>query len=240
MSDNVNYIHLVKNLYLIETVGDGNCMYHSILNAIDKTYRESGDDAYKSAESEVFRKMIKDKLFSTDWNHPPYTVWETSGRGSLLTNFVETMGAGFDPEETLKFMEKGFCDQPYYIFYIIANVIERNIVVLMKNKGAKWTTDKYLSTKPVSRCIIVYMDEYASSKKGDEVRRYYHYSTVAIEHEGKLSLDIGLSDEDIIHEPYDPDHTKLILTTADFEWLFFLREYSTSVPEINELLYKYR
>ena len=117
----------------IPALGDGSCMFHSILQAFNKTYIDSDN----REKQRIVRQVRNDLSDILDKKIGDSVCYDQLSRGSLKTF------SKYVPEASLKNMKtalKGSDWGDYRFLELLSNIFEIDIYVFDKNKGDLYNT----------------------------------------------------------------------------------------------------
>lgn len=156
------------NFVIIPTIGDGSCMFHSILQCFNKTYINSNIEG-KQAMCKIFRNDLAEVL---SYDIKGQRIYDSLSRGSL-SELSEVI-----PETSLVNMKKSLKSNEWgdiRFLELISNILDLNIIVLdFSKKDVYRTGDNELYIKKNRDTIFI-----ANINN-------YHFDTVGLEINGTI------------------------------------------------------
>lgn len=156
------------NFVIIPTIGDGSCMFHSILQSFNKTYIHSNREG-KQAICKMFRSDLGEVL---SYCIEGQKIYDSLSRGTL-SELSEVV-----PETSLINMKKSLKSNEWgdiRFLELISNILDLNIIVLdFSKKDVYRTGDNELYIKKNRDTIFI-----ANINN-------YHFDTVGIEINGTV------------------------------------------------------
>ena len=132
----------------LETIGDGSCLIHSILNSVYPRYQEA-ENREKRQIADEFRQEFAELLNS---KHPdstdvtyPLNYWDVLNNGFFLFSFIISLSGGdafFDKDRTLKGVQKYMDSKEYLLaedIRAICDLLELNYVLVVDGDDDNFT-----------------------------------------------------------------------------------------------------
>ena len=214
----------IDNIYVVETIGDSNCFYHSLLTCLDDDYFNSTSYQYKKERSVQIRQYISDNLFSTD-NKP--SNWEKAKRCEYFDLFVQTEGNFYVPDEIFNEVNKCFSDQSFEVIPIVCEILKINIVLYSEVHG-----DMIYRCNDNTQITIILLGRGKGFEKDSNTST--HYESLGIMFDGQIKTKFQAADfEDL--PIFDSDQHMRNLIEND-EHYNFLKQYSTDNTLIKKCL----
>lgn len=170
----------------LETIGDGSCLIHSILQAFSKDYNNLKNDIEKISLVKDVRYHLSEILNIKSPEIKNKTIYQILSRGEL-----ETISKDI-PETKVEYMKaylnsKNFLNIQYV--ELISEIFDINIVFISdKDKGVYQTGDNELLFKKNRDIVFVY---YIQEK---------HFETIRIKNKTLFNTKNNLSDKKLINK----------------------------------------
>lgn len=203
-----------------EVLGDGNCLLHSILLAVSKSYQES-DNNHRSILARQLRNQIAIYLLSYDSIYHKYINWETHNNLGFLSNlFLDMQDVFFDysPYGLYEFFTNTNISIGDEAYAALADIVKCNLIIVGKISNEQWV--KYYQSNWQENCAIVVV--------------YYqpgHYLLLTPNNDNNI-----WSKENLFIKSLDLDYTTHVKVNITEEYKTQLKEFiNNDVLDINNL-----
>lgn len=144
----------VNNMYLLGIIGDGNCLFHCIMKALNYNYQETPDYNYRVNLAMKLRKDIGEYL---EKENPLFgeSYWLTAGKGQIaikaFKELIETKSSECDLDNLKEAFQKSSLvgDE---VFSLVAEILEVNLFfvkIIQTDRGPElaYTSSAYTSLR---------------------------------------------------------------------------------------------
>lgn len=144
----------VNNMYLLGIIGDGNCLFHCIMKALNYNYQETPDYNYRVNLAMKLRKDIGEYL---EKENPFFgeSYWLTAGKGQIaikaFKELIETKSSECDLDNLKEAFQKSSLvgDE---VFSLVAEILEVNLFfvkIIKTDRGVElaYTSSAYTSSR---------------------------------------------------------------------------------------------
>lgn len=143
------------NIVRFDTIGDGSCLFHAIINGFFKPYHTEEINGVKMTKGEIIRTLRKELANAL----PMYYDKLNNGTTAQFANYI--------PEYKLEYMQKeldSFIPLGYGYLEFIGNILNKDIYILDSKTQYPYITDELsLSITGQRESIIIYYNNNGSN-----------------------------------------------------------------------------